>query len=138
MQLLQICQKLLALLVIVSYYKNCQFMEWKVKKSSGLTVIFLAERTMFVPTEIFLVQSQYTVEFPKDRLWGHYCLLFLSTTFSYFVCWQYSVICFLWEQGENWKWLESRHGKPVKRERLKQSFSERLNVSKLQVNRCFV
>ena len=40
----------------------------------------LTERTMFVLTEIFLAQSQYTVEFPKDRSWGHYCLLFLSTT----------------------------------------------------------
>ena len=40
-----------------------------VKNSSGLT-----ERTMFVLTEIFLVRNQYTVEFPKDRSWGHYCL----------------------------------------------------------------
>ena len=37
-------------------------MEWKIK--NGLIVIFLIERTMFVSTEIFLVQSQYTVEFP--------------------------------------------------------------------------
>ena len=40
----------------------------------------LTERTMFISIEIFLVQSQYTVEFPKDRSWGHCCLLFLSTT----------------------------------------------------------
>ena len=40
----------------------------------------LTERTMFVSTEIFLAQSQYTVEFPKDRSWGHYYLLLLSTT----------------------------------------------------------
>ena len=58
----------------------------KSKEIEWFNSIFLAERTMFVSTEIFLVRSQYTVEFPKDRLWGHYCLLFLSTTFSYFVC----------------------------------------------------
>ena len=46
----------------------------KIKNSNGLIVIFLTERTIFVSTEIFLVQSQYTMKFPKDRSWGHYCL----------------------------------------------------------------
>ena len=41
---------------------------------------YLTERIMFVSTEIFLVQSQSTVEFPKGRSWGHYCLLLLPTT----------------------------------------------------------
>ena len=46
----------------------------KDKELNGLIVIFLTERTIFVSTEIFLVQSQHTVKFPKDRSWGHYCL----------------------------------------------------------------
>ena len=47
---------------------------------NGLIVNFLTERTMFESAEIFLVHSQYTIELPKNRSWGHFCLLFLSTT----------------------------------------------------------
>ena len=41
--------------------QKCQRMEWKIKNSNGLIVIFLRERTMLVSADIFLVQSQYTV-----------------------------------------------------------------------------
>ena len=42
---------------------------------------YLFNRKNYVCVDrIFLAQSQYTVEFPKDQSWGHYCLLFLSTT----------------------------------------------------------
>ena len=44
-------------------------------------ISYLFNRKNYVySTEKFLVQSQYTVEFPKDRSWEHYFLLFLSTT----------------------------------------------------------
>ena len=33
--------------------QNCQLMEWKIKNSNGLIVIFLTEKAMFVSTEIF-------------------------------------------------------------------------------------
>ena len=44
MQFIQICQKLLRLLAIISYHKNCQLMKWKIKNSNGLIVIFLTEK----------------------------------------------------------------------------------------------
>ena len=44
MQFIQICQKLLRLLAIISCHKNCQLMKWKIKNSNGLIVIFLTEK----------------------------------------------------------------------------------------------
>ena len=43
-QFIQICEKFLRLLAIISYHKNCQLMKWKIKNSNGLIVIFLTEK----------------------------------------------------------------------------------------------
>ena len=41
---------------------------YKLKNSGGLIVIFLTEITMFLSVEIFLVQIQYTMQVPKNRV----------------------------------------------------------------------
>ena len=86
------------------------YMEWNIKNSSVLIVIFLTERTVSVdrntssPETVYCGVPQGPILGPLSMIWA--CV-------SYYVYWRNSIICFPWEQRENWKWFESRYAKPV-------------------------